>query len=75
MDGLVTAKNIIINPAALPVRRGKRPITVRGPLHIQCDDYGDERAVYSLLQQVYKRGLISKQIRCLSAVRICFLFG
>lgn len=52
MDGLGTAKNLIINPATLPVRNGKRPITIRGPLHVQCNDYGDFREMHYLLEQV-----------------------
>ena len=51
MDELATAKNVIINPATLPIRTGKRPLTIRGPLHVQCGDYGDDRAVHCLVKQ------------------------
>ena len=52
MDGFGTAKNFIINPTTLPMRNGKRPITIRGPLHVQCNDYGDYRAMHYLVEQV-----------------------
>jgi hypothetical protein len=28
--------NFTTNPASLPVRKGKRSVTVRGPLHVPC---------------------------------------
>jgi hypothetical protein len=41
-----------IGSASLPVRKGKRPQTIRGPLHIQCNRYGDSRYVKQLIDQV-----------------------
>ena len=36
----------------LPTRRGKRPITIRGPLHVQCGGHGDEGVLRQLVQRV-----------------------
>ena len=36
----------------LPTRRGKRPITIRGPLHVQCGGHGNEGVLRQLVQQV-----------------------
>src|ERR1700730_717360 len=41
-----------IGSAGLPARKGRRPQTFRGPLHIQCDGYGDSRYVNQLVDQV-----------------------
>jgi hypothetical protein len=39
--------------AGLPARKGPRPQTSRGPLHIQCNGYGDSRYVNQLVSQVF----------------------
>jgi hypothetical protein len=39
--------------AGLPARKGPRPQTFRGPLHIQCNGYGDSRYVNQLVSQVF----------------------
>jgi hypothetical protein len=36
----------------LPVRRGPRPKTVRGPFHIQCDGHGDPKYISQLVKDV-----------------------
>jgi len=36
----------------LPTRRGKRPITIRGPLHVECSGHGDEGFLRQVVQQV-----------------------
>jgi hypothetical protein len=36
----------------LPLRRGRRPTTIRGPLHVQCSDHGDERFLRDLVEEV-----------------------
>ena len=41
-----------IESAGLPARKGKRPQTIRGPLHIQCNGYGDSRYVNQLVNQL-----------------------
>jgi hypothetical protein len=41
-----------IGSAGLPVRKGQRPQTIRGPLHLQCNGYGDSRYVNQLVDQV-----------------------
>jgi len=52
MDRFGSTKYPISISASLPNRRGKRPITIRGPLHVQCDDHGDDRALRRLVEQV-----------------------
>jgi len=37
---------------ALPTRRGQRPKTVRGPLHIQCNGHGDLTYLNQLVDEV-----------------------
>jgi hypothetical protein len=39
-------------PLTLPRRRGRRPTTIRGPLHVQCSDHGDERLLRDLVGEV-----------------------
>jgi hypothetical protein len=41
-----------IGSAGLPARKGRRPQTIRGPLHIQCNGHGDSRYVNQLVDQV-----------------------
>jgi hypothetical protein len=41
-----------IGSADLPARKGRRPQTFRGPLHIQCNGYGDSRYLKKLVDQV-----------------------
>jgi hypothetical protein len=36
----------------LPARRGQRPKTVRGPLHIQCNGHGDLKYLNQLVDEV-----------------------
>src|SRR5258707_15870344 len=36
----------------LPTRRGQRPKTVRGPLHIQCSGHGDLKYLNQLVDEV-----------------------
>ena len=36
----------------LPTRKGTRPQTIRGPLHIQCNGYGDSGYIKQLVDQV-----------------------
>ena len=52
MDRDRSAKNLITISPVFPIRRGKRPITIRGPLHIQCGDHGDERVLRHLVDEV-----------------------
>ena len=37
---------------ALPTRRGQRPKTIRGPLHIQCNGHGDLKYLNQLVDEV-----------------------
>src|ERR1700756_4889027 len=52
MDRLRTAKKFVDISADLPKRRGKRPITIRGPIHVQCGDHGDARRLRAIVEQV-----------------------
>ena len=52
MDRFGSANNLITISPSLPKRRGKRPITIRGPLHVQCGDYGDEKELRHLVDEV-----------------------
>jgi hypothetical protein len=52
MDRFGSAKNFVSIPPRFPNRPGRRPITIRGPLHVQCGDYGDDRALRRLVEDV-----------------------
>ena len=52
MKSLGIAGNPLTQLASLPIRKGKRPITVRGPLHVQCSDNSDETRLYELVEEV-----------------------
>jgi hypothetical protein len=41
-----------IGSAGLPTRKGQRPQTIRGPLHIQCNGHGDPNYVNQLVDRV-----------------------
>jgi hypothetical protein len=47
-----SAKTVIPISPVFPTRRGKRPITISGPLHVQCGDYGDDRELRHLVEEV-----------------------
>jgi len=49
---LAFANERSIESADFPARKGPRPQTIRGPLHIQCNGYGDSRYVNQLVDQV-----------------------
>src|SRR6476660_9882197 len=46
-----TINPINITPS-LPNRRGKRPMTISRPIHVQCSDHGDGRALRDLIDEV-----------------------
>jgi hypothetical protein len=52
MDKHARVIKICTLPRDLPNRHGKRPLTIGGPLHVQCCDHGDERALRQLLSEV-----------------------
>jgi len=52
MKSLGIEGNIHNHLASLPIRKGKRPITVRGPLHVQCSDNTDETLLAGLVEEV-----------------------
>jgi hypothetical protein len=37
---------------ALPVRKGARPKTIIGPLHVQCNGHGDPKYLNQLLNDI-----------------------
>src|SRR6202049_460789 len=52
MDRFESVKNPINIAPSLPNRRGKRPLTIVSPLHVQCSDHGDDRALRDLVNEV-----------------------
>lgn len=52
MERFGSTKNVITISPSLSNRRGKRPLTIRGPLHLQCGDHGDDRALRHLVEDV-----------------------
>jgi hypothetical protein len=52
MDRFENARNLITISPGLPNRRGKRPLTIGRPLHVQCDDHGDVGALRGLVAEV-----------------------
>ncbi len=52
MDRFEGGKKLINIAPGLPNRRGKRPITAGCPIHIQCTDHGDDRALRDLMEEV-----------------------
>jgi hypothetical protein len=52
MKSLGIEGNTLTHLASLPIRKGKRPITVRGPLHVQCSDNHDETLLFGLVEEV-----------------------
>jgi hypothetical protein len=45
-------KNLVADPRSLPIRKGRRPLTVRGPLHVQCSDNSDHTVLRELVEEV-----------------------
>ena len=52
MESFGSTENVITTSPTLSNRRGKRPITIRGPLHVQCSDHGDDGALRHLVKEV-----------------------
>jgi hypothetical protein len=52
MDRFGSTKKVITISPTLCNRQGKRPITIRGPLHVQCGDHGDDRVLRHLVDDV-----------------------
>jgi hypothetical protein len=52
MNPFGTPDSLILNPASLSMRRGQRPGTIRGPLHIQFGDNADDSVLRQLLHEV-----------------------
>src|ERR1700716_1669383 len=46
------ARSARIGSDGLPTRRGRRPKTIRGPLHIQCNGHGDLKYLNQLVDEV-----------------------
>ncbi len=47
-----TIKREYLASNGLPIRKGPRPQTIVGPLHIQCDGYGDSKHWDELIKNV-----------------------
>ena len=52
MNRLRILGNFLDLRASLPIRKGNRPITIRGPLHVQCSDNNDARLLRELVEEV-----------------------
>src|SRR6202022_1646609 len=52
MDSFRVPNSLNTISPSLPKRRGKRPITIRGPLHVQCGDHGDDKELRHLVDEV-----------------------
>src|SRR4051794_27626988 len=52
MDKLQNETYLLTDSFTLPVRRGKRPTTLRGPLHVQCSDNGDDGLLRELVKEI-----------------------
>jgi hypothetical protein len=52
LNNLLNAKDILSGSQDLPIRKGKRPVTIRGPLHVQCSNHGDYRLLRQLVEEV-----------------------
>jgi hypothetical protein len=52
MNKLQNEIDLPTEPLTLPIRRGRRPTTIRGPLHVQCSDNGDENLLRELVGDV-----------------------
>lgn len=48
----VAAEDFFTHLASLPNRKGKRPITIRGPLHLQYSDNKDNMLLRELVEEV-----------------------
>ncbi len=51
MNSLGITGNPLAHLSSLPIRKGRRPITVRGPLHVQCSDNSDETLLCDLVEE------------------------
>src|SRR5271157_2848915 len=49
---LKKAKDLLTGSPTLPMRKGKRPVTIRGPLHVQCSNHGDDRLLRQLVKEL-----------------------
>jgi hypothetical protein len=66
---LGNAKHLLNTSPTLPFRKGKRPVTICGPLHLQCSNHGDDRLLRHLIEDVVAWPE-SNQIRYPRPVRI-----
>jgi hypothetical protein len=46
------SKDPLVDSAVLPKRKGTRPRTIRGPLHVQCSDHGDDKLLRQVVEEV-----------------------
>jgi hypothetical protein len=51
---MLTTKQSHNKKETIPIRKGTRPKTIRGPLHIQCDGSGDGGRFRELIAQVLR---------------------
>jgi hypothetical protein len=49
---LAIIRTLLTDPASLPKRKDKRPITVCGPLHVQCSENNNDKLLRELVREV-----------------------
>src|ERR1700732_780597 len=72
MDRVGSPKHLSIASGNLPKSRGKRPITIRGTMHLQCGEHAEDRRLRSLVDEMIAWPNVEAG-RCRAAVRICSL--
>lgn len=52
MSMLGNSKDLLTGTSILPIRKGKGSARIRGPLHIQYTDHGDDGLLRQLVEEV-----------------------
>jgi hypothetical protein len=76
MERFENVKGLSVVSPFLPNRLGKRPKTIPGPFHVQCDGHGDDKELRQLVEEV--RTWPKVEVRGLSlatSTLICFKAG
>lgn len=69
---MLTTKESHNKKETIPVRKGIRPKTIRGPLHIQCDGSGDGGRFRELIAESYEFARTSLEVRQALAKHNCW---
>ncbi len=76
MERFGNVRGLSVVSPFLPNRLGKRPKTIPGPFHVQCDGHGDDKELHQLVEEV--RTWPQVEVRGLSiatSTLICFKAG